>query len=32
MPWPLMVFAITEPDTGSNTHQISTTAVRDGDE
>lgn len=27
-----MVFAITEPDAGSNTHQISTTAVRDGDE
>jgi alkylation response protein AidB-like acyl-CoA dehydrogenase len=27
-----MVFAITEPDAGSNTLRISTTAVRDGDE
>lgn len=27
----LMAFAITEPDAGSNSHQISTTAVRDGD-
>jgi alkylation response protein AidB-like acyl-CoA dehydrogenase len=27
-----MVFAITEPDAGSNTHRITTTAVRDGDE
>jgi len=26
------VFAITEPDAGSNTHRLSTTAVRDGDE
>jgi alkylation response protein AidB-like acyl-CoA dehydrogenase len=26
-----VVFAITEPDAGSNTHQLSTTAVRDGD-
>jgi alkylation response protein AidB-like acyl-CoA dehydrogenase len=26
-----MVFAITEPDAGSNTHRISTTATRDGD-
>lgn len=26
-----MVFAITEPDAGSNTHRLSTTAVRDGD-
>jgi alkylation response protein AidB-like acyl-CoA dehydrogenase len=26
-----MVFAITEPDAGSNTHQLSTTARRDGD-
>jgi alkylation response protein AidB-like acyl-CoA dehydrogenase len=26
-----MVFAITEPDAGSNSHRISTTAVRDGD-
>ena len=25
-----IVFAITEPDAGSNTHQLSTTAVRDG--
>jgi hypothetical protein len=27
-----VVFAITEPDAGSNTHQLSTTAVRDGDD
>jgi alkylation response protein AidB-like acyl-CoA dehydrogenase len=27
-----VVFAITEPDAGSNTHQLSTTAQRDGDE
>jgi alkylation response protein AidB-like acyl-CoA dehydrogenase len=27
-----IVFAITEPDAGSNTHRLSTTAVRDGDE
>ena len=27
-----VVFAITEPDAGSNTHQLSTTARRDGDE
>lgn len=27
-----VVFAITEPDAGSNTRQISTTAVRDGDD
>jgi alkylation response protein AidB-like acyl-CoA dehydrogenase len=27
-----MAFAITEPDAGSNSHQISTTARRDGDE
>jgi alkylation response protein AidB-like acyl-CoA dehydrogenase len=27
-----MAFAITEPDAGSNSHRISTTAVRDGDE
>jgi alkylation response protein AidB-like acyl-CoA dehydrogenase len=27
-----IVFAITEPDAGSNTHRIATTAVRDGDE
>jgi alkylation response protein AidB-like acyl-CoA dehydrogenase len=27
-----MVFAITEPDAGSNTHRLSTTAVRDGDD
>jgi alkylation response protein AidB-like acyl-CoA dehydrogenase len=27
-----MIFAITEPDAGSNSHRISTTAVRDGDE
>jgi alkylation response protein AidB-like acyl-CoA dehydrogenase len=26
-----VVFAITEPDAGSNTHQLSTSAVRDGD-
>jgi alkylation response protein AidB-like acyl-CoA dehydrogenase len=26
-----MAFAITEPDAGSNSHRISTTAVRDGD-
>lgn len=26
-----MVFALTEPDAGSNSHQISTTAVKDGD-
>jgi alkylation response protein AidB-like acyl-CoA dehydrogenase len=26
-----VVFAITEPDAGSNTHKLSTTAVRDGD-
>jgi alkylation response protein AidB-like acyl-CoA dehydrogenase len=26
-----MVFAITEPDAGSNTHKLSTTAVRDGE-
>jgi alkylation response protein AidB-like acyl-CoA dehydrogenase len=26
-----MVFALTEPDAGSNSHQVSTTAVRDGD-
>lgn len=26
-----VVFAITEPDAGSNTHTISTTAIRDGD-
>src|SRR3954451_10685689 len=26
-----MVFAITEPDAGSNSHQLSTTATRDGD-
>jgi len=26
-----MVFAITEPDAGSNTHRLSTTAERDGD-
>jgi alkylation response protein AidB-like acyl-CoA dehydrogenase/hydroxymethylpyrimidine pyrophosphatase-like HAD family hydrolase len=28
----IMVFAITEPDAGSNTHRLSTTAVRDGDD
>ncbi len=27
-----MVFAITEPDAGSNSHRISTTATRDGDD
>ncbi|WP_111719159.1 acyl-CoA dehydrogenase family protein [Homoserinimonas sp. OAct 916] len=27
-----VVFAITEPDAGSNSHRISTTATRDGDE
>jgi alkylation response protein AidB-like acyl-CoA dehydrogenase len=27
----LMAFAITEPDAGSNSHHITTTAVRDGD-
>jgi len=27
-----VVFAITEPDAGSNTHQLSTTAERDGDD
>ena len=27
-----VVFAITEPDAGSNTHKLSTTAVRDGDD
>jgi alkylation response protein AidB-like acyl-CoA dehydrogenase len=27
-----MVFAITEPDAGSNSHRIATTAVRDGEE
>jgi alkylation response protein AidB-like acyl-CoA dehydrogenase len=27
-----VVFAITEPDAGSNTHRLTTTAVRDGDE
>lgn len=27
-----MVFAITEPDAGSNSHRISTTATRDGDQ
>ena len=27
-----IVFAITEPDAGSNTHRLSTTAVRDGEE
>ncbi len=27
-----MAFAITEPDAGSNSHRISTTATRDGDE
>ena len=26
-----MVFAITEPDAGSNSHNLSTTATRDGD-
>jgi alkylation response protein AidB-like acyl-CoA dehydrogenase len=28
----LMAFAITEPDAGSNSHQLATTATRDGDE
>lgn len=28
----LVVFAITEPDAGSNTHRLSTTATRDGDD
>jgi hypothetical protein len=28
----IMAFAITEPDAGSNSHQITTTARRDGDE
>jgi alkylation response protein AidB-like acyl-CoA dehydrogenase len=28
----IMAFAITEPDAGSNTHQLSTTAVRDGED
>lgn len=28
----IMAFAITEPDAGSNSHEISTTATRDGDE
>jgi alkylation response protein AidB-like acyl-CoA dehydrogenase len=27
-----VVFAITEPDAGSNTHKLATTAVRDGDD
>ena len=27
-----VVFAITEPDAGSNTHKLTTTAVRDGDD
>jgi alkylation response protein AidB-like acyl-CoA dehydrogenase len=27
-----IVFAITEPDAGSNTHKLATTAVRDGDD
>ncbi|HWG60461.1 MAG TPA: acyl-CoA dehydrogenase family protein [Streptosporangiaceae bacterium] len=27
-----LVFAITEPDAGSNTHRLSTTATRDGDD
>jgi alkylation response protein AidB-like acyl-CoA dehydrogenase len=27
-----MVFAITEPDAGSNTHRLATTAVQDGDD
>ena len=26
-----MAFAITEPDAGSNSHNIATTATRDGD-
>jgi len=28
----IMAFAITEPDAGSNSHRLSTTATRDGDE
>ena len=28
----IMVFGITEPDAGSNSHQITTTATRDGDD
>jgi alkylation response protein AidB-like acyl-CoA dehydrogenase len=28
----IMAFAITEPDAGSNSHQITTTATKDGDE
>src|SRR5690349_7507858 len=28
----IMAFAITEPDAGSNSHQITTTSTRDGDE
>lgn len=28
----IMSFAVTEPDAGSNTHALSTTALRDGDE
>jgi alkylation response protein AidB-like acyl-CoA dehydrogenase len=28
----IMVFGITEPDAGSNSHQITTTAIRDGDD
>lgn len=28
----IMAFAITEPDAGSNSHQITTTATRDGDD
>ena len=28
----ILVFAITEPDAGSNTHRLATTATRDGDE
>ena len=28
----MVVFAITEPDAGSNTHRLATTATRDGDE
>jgi alkylation response protein AidB-like acyl-CoA dehydrogenase len=27
-----MAFAVTEPDAGSNAHEIATTARRDGDE
>jgi alkylation response protein AidB-like acyl-CoA dehydrogenase len=30
--WTTMAFAITEPDAGSNSHEISTVARRDGDE